>query len=151
SQAGVTELHYYDLARGASARVDLGWERGLAAQDANDGAVGLALTADGFLALLADGTRTRAARFTRARDTWKREWLTREHADHVFGPQAAPEGRALLYAHPTASSPPQWYHARLDGGRVGKPTAVAKVNEHLRQRTRARTEVVRWKGAQGDE
>jgi dipeptidyl aminopeptidase/acylaminoacyl peptidase len=151
NQAGVTELHYYDLARGASARIDLGWERGLAVQDANDGAVGFAPTADGFLALLADGTRNRAARFTRAADGWKREWLTGEHAGHLFGIQAAPDGKALLYAHSTASTPPQWYHARLDGGRIGKATALAKVNEHLRRRTRARTEVVRWKGAQGDE
>jgi dipeptidyl aminopeptidase/acylaminoacyl peptidase len=151
NQAGVTELHYYDLAGGAAARIDLGWERGLAVQDANDAAVGFAVTADGFLALLADGVRNRAARFTRVGAGWKREWLTGAHADHFFGLQAAPDGKSLLYAHSTASSPPQWYHARLEGGRIEKPMALAKVNERLRQLTRACTEVVRWKGAQGDE
>ena len=53
----------------------------------------------------------------------------------------------MLYAHSTASTPTQWYRARLEGGRIEAPTPVAAVNEHLAKRPRARSEVMHWKGA----
>jgi poly(3-hydroxybutyrate) depolymerase len=56
-----------------------------------------------------------------------------------------------VYAHSTASDPPQWYATRLDGGRIEEPRPVALVNDAVRQRPRAHSEVVRWKGAQGEE
>jgi dipeptidyl aminopeptidase/acylaminoacyl peptidase len=150
-QASVTELYYYDLANDEAKQIDLGWERGLAAQTENDSAPGFVPTADGFLALLADGVRNRAARYTRAGDAWKREWLTGEHAGNLFGLQATAEGKAVAYAHSTASSPTQWYHARLDGNRLDKPVACAPLNETFQKRTPAKTEVVRWKGALDEE
>jgi dipeptidyl aminopeptidase/acylaminoacyl peptidase len=151
AQAGVLHLHYYDLARNASAPVDLEWPRGLAEQEDSDETPGLVVTRDGFFALLADGVRDKVARFTRAGQNWRRAWLTGEHTDHVFGLQASADGKTLLYAHSTASTPTQWYHAALDGARLDKPRAFAVLNPRLRQLTRARTEVVRWKGARGDE
>src|SRR5207248_7512402 len=108
-------------------------------------------TRGGFLALLAGGARPRAARFTRAGDSWRREWLTGEHAGHLFGLQASPDGGTLLYAHSTAGSPTRWYHARLDGARIVSPKPFAPFNEHLARRRKARAEAVRWKGAGADE
>jgi dipeptidyl aminopeptidase/acylaminoacyl peptidase len=151
AQAGVAQLHYYDLAQNASRPVDLGWERGLAEQTDNEDAPGLALTRDGFVALLADGVRNRLARYTRSGDTWRREWVAGEHAGQVFALQAAADGKTLLYAHSTAGTPTQWYRAELDGARLGKPRPFAVLNERLRQLPRASTEVVRWRGAGGDE
>jgi dipeptidyl aminopeptidase/acylaminoacyl peptidase len=151
SQAGIPELHYFDLAAGQPARVDLGWDRGLATQGANDDVPGFALTRDGFVALLADGVRNRAARFTRTADGWRRAWLEGAHADHLFGLQVSPDGKTLLYAHSTAGTPTQWYAARLEGARIEAPKAVATVNEQFRKRVRSRTEVVRWKGADDEE
>jgi dipeptidyl aminopeptidase/acylaminoacyl peptidase len=151
AQAGVPELHYYDLARGESSLVDLGWDRGLATQGANDDAPGFVPTRDGFAALLADGVRNRAARFTRTAGGWRREWLTGEHATHLYGLQASPDGKTLLYAHSTASQLPRWYATRLDGGRIEGPKTVETTNETLRQRPRARSEVVRWKGGLDEE
>jgi dipeptidyl aminopeptidase/acylaminoacyl peptidase len=151
AQAGVLHLHYYDLARNASMPIDLGWERGLSDQEENDEAPGFVATRDGFLALLADGVRNRLARYTHAGDAWRREWLTGEHAANVFGFQVSTDGKTLLYAHSTAATPTQWYRARLDGARLGTPRPFAVLNEHVRQLPRARTEVVRWKGARGEE
>jgi dipeptidyl aminopeptidase/acylaminoacyl peptidase len=85
SQAGVPELHYFDLARGEACRVELGWDRGLATQDSNEDAPGFAPTRDGFVALLADGVRNRPARFTRTAEGWRREWLVGKDAANLFG------------------------------------------------------------------
>ncbi len=151
AQAGIPELHYFDLARSRPERVDLGWERGLATQGENEDAPGFAPTRDGFVALLADGVRNRAARYTRTTDGWRRAWLEGAHAGHVFGLEVSTDGKTLLYARSTASTPTQWYAARLEGERIEGPTPVAAINEHFRKRPRARTEVVRWKGADDEE
>src|SRR5262249_6976181 len=73
-QATVTQLSHYDLASGATQKVDLGWERGLAQHSENAEREGVAPTPDGFLALMADGARNRAARYVRTGTGWKREW-----------------------------------------------------------------------------
>jgi dipeptidyl aminopeptidase/acylaminoacyl peptidase len=151
AQAGVPEVYFHDLSRGTAAGVELGWDRGLATQELNDEAPGLAVTGDGFVALLADGVRNRAARFTRTAGGWQRRWLTGAHADHVFGIQAGADGKTLVYAHSTASTPPQWYAARLAEGRIDDPQPIATVNEHLRELPRARAEVVRWRGGRDEE
>jgi dipeptidyl aminopeptidase/acylaminoacyl peptidase len=151
AQAGILHLHYFDLARNAVQSIDLGWERGLAESEDDDEAAALSATHDGFIALLADGVVNKLARYRRAGDKWRREWLTGEHADRIFDVKASADGRSLLYAHSTASKPTQWYRAALDGSRLDKPQAFAILNPHLQELPRARTEVVSWKGARGDE
>lgn len=151
AQAGILQLHYFDLASNTVMPVDLSWERGLAEQADSDDTPALAVTRDGFIALLADGVRAKIARFTRAGKKWQREWLMGEHADHIFDVQANADGKTLLYAYSTASTPTQWYRAALDGPRLDKPRPFAVLNRHLRQLRHARTEIVTWKGARGDE
>jgi dipeptidyl aminopeptidase/acylaminoacyl peptidase len=151
AQASVTELHHHDVATHKEIRVDLDWPRGLVAQSGNDHAPGVVSLADGFLALLADGVRHRAARYVSQNGRITRRWLTGEHASHLFGLEAAPDGKTLLYATSTASSPTQWYHATLTGERIGTAKPIASCNEHLSKRRKARMEVVRWKGAWGEE
>jgi dipeptidyl aminopeptidase/acylaminoacyl peptidase len=151
NQAGVLEPHYYDLEKGNAAKVELDWPNGLANQGANDDLPGFVPLSDGFLALLANGARPKASRFVRAGDGWKREPLLGVGADHVHGLQASRNGKALVFAYSTASEPIEWRSARLEGAKFEEPKPIAVVNEDLESRTRARTEVVRWKGAGGDE
>jgi dipeptidyl aminopeptidase/acylaminoacyl peptidase len=151
AQAGILQLHYFDLTGNVVLPVDLAWERGLAEREDNDDAPALTVTRTGFIALLADGVRTKSARYTRAGNDWRREWLEGEHADHIFDVQASTDGRTLLYAYSTARTPTQWYRAALDGSRLDKPRPFAILNPRLRQLRHARTEVVAWKGARGDE
>ncbi|HTU18357.1 MAG TPA: prolyl oligopeptidase family serine peptidase [Gemmataceae bacterium] len=150
-QAGVRHVHYYDLARNAAIAVDLDWERGLGDEAENEDSPGLAVTQDGFVALLADGVRNKVARYTRAGDSWRRTWLTGEHADHIFAFRAGADGKTLLYAHSSSRTPTQWYRAALAGSRLNKPRAFAEINPRLRELSHARTEVVHWKGARGEE
>ncbi|MHB1424600.1 MAG: prolyl oligopeptidase family serine peptidase [Gemmataceae bacterium] len=151
AQAGVLHLHYFDLARNTVLPVDLGWERGLAESEEEEEAAALSMTRDGFVALLADGVHNKLARYRRAGAGWRREWITGQHADHIFNAQASTDGKTLLYSYSTASTPTQWYRAALDGSNLDKPVAFAVLNSHLKLLPRARTEVVTWKGARGDE
>ncbi len=151
NQAGVTELHYYDLARQSGGAIDLAWPRGLATQTDNEYAAGFVPVRDGFLALLADGVRHRPARYRRKGAAWERQWLTGAHARNLFGLQAGVDGKALLYAHSTASSPTQWYRARLNGAKIEAPAPLPETNDHFKKRAKAKTEVVRWRGGLGDE
>jgi dipeptidyl aminopeptidase/acylaminoacyl peptidase len=151
AQTGILQLHYYDLARDAVTPVDLGWERGLAEQEGRDDAPGLVATRDGFLALLADGVYTKIARYTRKDKGWRRTWLIGEHTDHIYDLQASSDGRSLLYAYSTASTPTQWYRSALDGSRLDKPRPFGVPSSRLAHLPHARTEIVSWKGARGDD
>lgn len=151
AQAGVTELYYLELKSLKETKVELGWPRGLLAQADNDSAPGVVALNDGFLALLADGTNVRPARFVRKGGAFDRQWLAGEHVRNLYGLAAAPDGKAVVYAHSAASRPVRWHRAALDGARLGEPTAVTALNDYLGKRRLARAEVVRWKGANGDE
>src|SRR5262249_9035718 len=106
----------------------------------------------GFLVILADGIRTRLARYVRfGPDTWKRDFLSGEHASNIYGLAASVDGQVVVYSTSTAQKPPQWYHARVEGTALVKPRAVTKLNEELRTKPHAHTEVFRWKGALGEE
>lgn len=151
AQAGVLQVHYYDVARNTVIAVDLDWERGLADEPEHEDETSIAVTQDGFIALLADGVRHKVARYTRAGDSWRHAELTGEHADRIFALQSSADGKTLLYAHSKASTPIQWYRAALAGSRLDKPRAFANINRYLRQLPHARTEVLHWKGARGEE
>ncbi|HZV04557.1 MAG TPA: prolyl oligopeptidase family serine peptidase [Gemmataceae bacterium] len=151
AQSGILQLHYFDLDRNAVVAVDLAWERGLAEQEDSDDTPALAVTRNGFVALLADGVHTKAARYTRTDKGWRRDWLVGEHADHMYDLQVSPDGKTLFYSYSTASTPTRWYHTKLDGSRLGKPCPFGVHHSHLAELPHARTEVMSWKGARGDE
>ncbi len=141
--AFIDELYYYDVESAETIRVNLDWEHGLGA--------GMLPAPGGFLALLANGARHKAARYTRDGQTWKREWLGGEKAENLFGWSLGTDGKTLVYLHSAANTPEQWYHAALDGAKLGVPRQVTQLNEHLKKKTKARTEVVRWKGAMDED
>src|SRR5262249_54020895 len=151
AQLGISELHYYDLATGKTSQVELGWPRGLATQTENDNVPGLVVLRDGFLALLANGVRHVAARYVREGAGCRRPDLAVEQGSTFSGLHAAPDGQSLASAYSTASTPTQWYRARLEGTKVVGAARVTDLNEPFEKRRRARTEVVRWKGGLGDE
>ncbi len=149
--AGITELYYHDRNGDRPVKVDLQWERGLAVQVENDEQPGVEATRDGFVALLANGVRGKTARYTRNGQGWKREWLAGDKAERLHGLQVSANSKVLLFAHSTASQPTQWYRADLKGAQLSQVRAITELNEHLDELPKARSEVVRWKGALGEE
>ncbi|HZT83097.1 MAG TPA: prolyl oligopeptidase family serine peptidase [Gemmataceae bacterium] len=140
--ATVTELYWFDLAAGKPVKVDLDWDNGLAGPPVP--------TADGFLALLADGARNRAARYSRDGDGWRRDALAGKHATHLFDLALGKDGKTLLYNHSTASTPEQWYVCNLDDWQLGEPRQLTDLNPGYQKKTVARSEVISWKGAQDE-
>ncbi len=142
-QATVNQLYYYDVAAEKAVKVDLGWE--------NELGFDYEITNDGFIALLAAGSRFKPARYTRAEETWRRGWIEGEHANNLFSIVLGKDSQMLLYNTSTASRPEQWYRATLEGATVLKPVPLTDLNPNLQKKTVARTEVTRWIGALGEE
>src|SRR5262249_51506946 len=144
--AYILELFHFDVASGQSTKVALDWPRGLA-----DGGDGFAATADGFVALLADGVRHKPVHFVRNGTSWKHDDLDGEHARNLFALCVGRDGNTTIYQHSAADRPPRWYHARLDGGKLATPTLLVDLQADLAKKTRSRAEIVRWKGALDEE
>ncbi|HXU47176.1 MAG TPA: prolyl oligopeptidase family serine peptidase [Thermoanaerobaculia bacterium] len=140
--ATVTDLWFYELSTRTPRRVDLSWDRGLAAP--------VEPLADGFLALLADGVRYRPARYTRNRNGWKRQDLAGAHAANLDAWTLGADGRTLLYLTSAATRPPQGYAAKLDGARIASERQVTDLNAAWEGKATGKSEVFRWKGAKGE-
>jgi dipeptidyl aminopeptidase/acylaminoacyl peptidase len=142
--ASILQLHFYDVASGQLQKVDLDWPNGLAF-------FGFEPTKDGFLTVLANGVRPQFARYTRSGSAWKRANMEGDHAKNIFGFQIGDDGKSIAYSHSTASRPEQWFRAALDGNRITSPAQITDLNPSYKNKTIAKTEIVHWKGANGDD
>jgi dipeptidyl aminopeptidase/acylaminoacyl peptidase len=141
--ASINLAHYFEPATNKLTQIPLEWENGLHG--------GLEPTSDGFAALLANGARHRLARYTRDGAGWRRGFVEGEHAANVAAFKVGKDGQTLLYQYTTASVPPQWFRSRLDGAKVVDASQLTDINQHFKQRVKAKSEVVRWKGALDEE
>lgn len=141
--ASIMVLYFYDVASGKHLQVDLDWENGLGFD--------FEVTPDGFLTLLPDGARFQPARYVKKGLTWTRTNLEGEHVRNIFGLAASEDARRIVYSYSTASTPEQWYSAILEGGRLTGEAQITNLNSDLKNRTFARTELIKWKGALGEE
>jgi dipeptidyl aminopeptidase/acylaminoacyl peptidase len=141
--ASIMVLYYYDVAKDRADKVDLAWDRGLGGK--------LEVTADGFVALLADGVKMRLARYVKAGAGWKRADIESAHAGNIFDFALSRDGRVMVYEHSTASTPAQWYAAGLEGTKLKAGALLTDLNPSYKNKTPARTEIVRWNGALGEE
>jgi dipeptidyl aminopeptidase/acylaminoacyl peptidase len=146
--ATIIYLYFYDTVANQSVPVPLDWENGIGSD--------LAATQDGFVVGLAAGARYETSRFTRTKSgdgwTWKRATLEGEQARNIQYFEVSEDGKTMAYFYSTASTLPQIYRAQLDGTKIVSPVQVTKLNEGLnKNRAFAKTEVIRWKGSNGDE
>lgn len=138
-------VYFYDVATGATSQVNLDWEKGVGFTQRFD------ITPDGFMVFLADGVRFKPARYTRHGNTWTHEWIEGEHDQNYFDFALGQDGHTLVYEYSTASIPPKWFRARLEGAKVVDPVALVDVNEALRNKVASKTEVIHWTGSRGDQ
>jgi dipeptidyl aminopeptidase/acylaminoacyl peptidase len=143
--ASVTHLYWFDLATRQHRQVNLDWENGLA------GFGGPALTPDGFVALLASGARNKAARYTRKGDTWARTMLEGDHVTHLHAINTTDDGTRIIYTYSNASTPATWQLGKLEGHRLVAPKTFVEPNAGWKNKPRAKTELVYWKGALDEE
>ena len=146
--ANIVQLYFYDVAAGKSVQVALDWENGIGGE--------VVPTPDGFVTGLAAGTRNETSRYVRSKAgdawSWKRASLEGEHFAHVQNFDVSEDGKTIVYFYSTASKLPQIYRAQLDGTKIISPVQVTKLNEGLgKSRAFAKSEVIHWKGANGDQ
>jgi dipeptidyl aminopeptidase/acylaminoacyl peptidase len=145
--AVVDQLYYYDLPGQRTVKVDLGWENELGIEARNE----IAITPNGFLALLAAGARFRLARYTGDGATWKRTWMEGENASNVFDIEASKDGKTIVYDLGTASRPGQYFRAALGESTLGAPVALTEQNASYQKKPAAKSEVARWKGSRDED
>src|SRR5260370_12906615 len=133
---------------GKSVQVPLDWENGIGSD--------LAATPEGFVVGLAAGHRFEMARYTRDKAgdawSWKRSSLEGNHAKNIESFEVSKDGKTIVYSSSTARRLSQPYRAQLDGGKIVSPVQLVKLNEGLvNGRAYAKSEVIRWKGANNEE
>ncbi len=146
--AGITIIYFYDMASGASTQVNLANANGLGFD--------LQTVPGGFVALLAAGSHDDLAFYSAEKGasgwSWKRGAIAGEHARNLEGFRVSADGKTIVYATSTASKLSQPYRAQLEGGKIVSPVQLAKLNEGLvNGRVYAKSEVIRWKGANNEE
>ena len=141
--AAIRKVYFYDVASASTSEVNLDWDRAMGGS--------LQVTEDGFIALLADGVYTKPVRYTRHGSTWSRKSISgatdKNYSELVLGD----DGHTLLYGYSTASIPTQWYRARLDGAKVVSPVQITELNPQFKTKAFAKTEILRWPGANEEE
>ena len=146
--ATIELLYFYEVAGSKSVQVPLDWGNGIGSD--------LAATQDGLVVGLAAGARIETSRYTRTKSgdgwTWKRAALEGQHAQNIQFFEATEDGKEIVYFYSTASRLPQIYRAQLDGTKLVSPVQISKLNEGLlKNRAFAKTDVIRWKGANDEE
>lgn len=149
--ASIHVLYFYNVASSSFGQVDLGWENGLSLGLENGPASGLKIVSDGFIALLANGARNKIARYVKSGNIWKRTDLEGDHVKNMQSFALSEDGKTFLYQCSTASLPVQWNRATLEGNRVTNAVQITDLNPGFKKKTIAKTEVIRWMGALGEE
>ena len=83
---------------------------------------------------------------------WKRATLGGENAKNIQFFDVSEDGKTIVYQSSSASRMPQLFAAQLDGNTLAASKQLTKLNESLtKSRVFAKSEVIRWKGANGEE
>ena len=141
--ASIILVYFYDLSSDTSITVELAWEKGLGG--------GFEVTPDGFITLLAAGVRFQPARYLKAGLAWKKTDIEGDNVNNLFSFAISRDARTVVYEHSTASTPTQWFKAELEGNRLTNAAKITDLNPSFKNKASAKTEVVRWKGALGEE
>ena len=141
---GADFLYYFDLKTRKYREINLEWKWGLFY-------LGFQVRPDGFVASLANGARPKWRRYYRQGQNFSYEEIKGQHAANVYRLVLHQTKDIGVYQFTTASTPPQWYWARLEKNRLQPLGQVIKLNSHLKNKNMARTEVIRWVGALDEE
>ncbi|MGQ9835302.1 MAG: S9 family peptidase [Thermoanaerobaculaceae bacterium] len=140
--AGVEKLYRYNLEANSCQEVPLDWARGLHSPSS------WVPVSEGFLVLLADGTRNVLALIAETDQGFVRTRLGEESFSDL---RASPNGDhlALLYSDP--ATPPQWLRAKLVQGELQVLGPITDINKQFEKKPKARAETIRWLGAKDEE
>lgn len=146
--AGITLLHYFDLASKAAKQVPIDWDWGLGS--------GFDLLGNNVIVGLANGATTKVAYLEKTNNSWKKKEIDAGAMDeHISVIAAHTKSAKIAYVYSTASTPPQYRVTELKHKRntvaISRGQELITINGFLDAKTKAKTEVVTWKGALDDE
>jgi dipeptidyl aminopeptidase/acylaminoacyl peptidase len=138
---GISQLLFYDLETKELTPVVAQWPNGIGR--------GYVVVEDGVVVALADGTRDRIAHVTRGgRGEFEVRYLAPERNVRLAGSHR--DGSRVVYFSSDASTVPEVLTATVSRGQIEKRRKLIELNEKLKEKSLADTEVIRWSGARGD-
>lgn len=140
----VRALFYFDLASKKYQQLPLNWKWQL-------GFFGHFVTKDGILVSLANGTKNKLAFYHYDGNQWRQHFLEDQNAENIFIQHINKKGDLAIFTYSTASRLPEIKVGRIEGNKIVDQRQVIQINENLKKKNIARSEVIRWKGARGDE
>lgn len=143
--AGQSEVYFYDIAKGVSVNVPLSSDWGVN---------GLVAVANEWLLVdLANGPFQKTGLYRKTTTGWDKISLDFGMSDkHVSTRGLSENGKKLLFEYATASKLPEFFVADVPVESAGKITltntqAWISLNDKLKQKPIAKTEVIYWQGA----
>ncbi|UCF04201.1 MAG: prolyl oligopeptidase family serine peptidase [bacterium] len=136
---GIRRLYYYDLSTDRLAPVDAGWERGIGYT--------YGTVRDGAVVPLMDGTRYRIAIVRKTKRGYRKRILEAASGTPMVLLASQRNGHRIVYSVSDASSIPDVCAATIKGGKLEDEQTVVQLNEKLRTKRLAKSEIIRWRGA----
>mgnify|MGYP001041896695 CR=1 FL=1 len=141
---GADFLYYFDLESKKYEEIPLDWEWGLYF-------FGFEVREDGFVTSLANGARSKWRRYYKSGSSYIYKELEAKHYPNIYGLVLQKKGNVALYNYTTASLPGQWFLAKLEGNILTSERQITELNSHLKNKAKAKTEVIKWIGALDEE
>ncbi len=140
----ISTLSYYDLEKQKLTDVNLDWEKRLGR--------GYYVTDNGILVTLANGATNKLAFYEKTGDfSWKRTWLDDDKMENIGISVMSKAGNRIVYNYSTASTPVKYETGKLSGNKIEEKKEFLKINGFFKKKNIAKSEVIHWAGANGDE
>ena len=146
--AGISVLHYYSLDDRSAQRVPIDWEWGLGS--------GFDVFGNDVMVGLANGATVKQAYMDKEGDSWTKKSVDAgSMQEHLTIAAVGENHQKMVYVYSTASTPPEYRIGDLKRNRrsveIPAGTELFQLNNYLDDKQKAKSEVVRWTGAKGDE
>ncbi|WP_138429286.1 S9 family peptidase [Fodinibius saliphilus] len=146
--AGISMLHYYDINEEKAQKVPIDWNWGLGS--------GFDVFGNDVMVGLANGATTKLAYLQKDGNEWDKKPVDAGKMNqHITITAVGHEHKKLVSVYSTASTPPQYHLSDLNIKRrkvsISEGTEVIALNEYLDKKPKAKSEVISWTGAKGDE
>ncbi|NIM19990.1 MAG: prolyl oligopeptidase family serine peptidase [Candidatus Latescibacteria bacterium] len=139
---GISQLYYFDLESRNLNEIPLEWEMGLGGP--------YQIVKDGVVVSLANGVRSRLAHVRRKGNRYEKELLDSPTGHSMRLSAADRNGHRIIYLSSAASTIPEVMTAKIDGNKLSHERKCIVLNESLKKKSLARTEIVKWVGALND-
>jgi len=141
---GADFLYYFNLENKKYEEIPLSSDWGLYP-------FGFLIREDGFITSLANGARPKWWRFWTSGAEYTFKDLEGNHYPQIYDLILQEKGNVCIYSYSTASSPTQWFLGRLEENVIKQEKPLVELNAHLKNKVKAKTEVIKWTGALDEE